>query len=437
LSFVEPNLAFELVNSRNMAAFSASWPPADSRLASSQVCQGVASNESCTFINYGTLASNFDHAMAVTIPQLALQLSQNRGGSARILLGAYSSSVLFPGSGVVSPLSQVLVATVVDVDREDDLGQDPLLFAAVPTSRNSSTACGYWTTSGWGLDGCQALADIDPANRGAVQCQCSHMTHFGMVNVGEAEASRSQPVLDTGMRTAASLAFVMMLVVAILYLVRCSKMSPTRIAVLNLALSAALFFLLFAATSDNHQASSCQATAMLTHFFLLAAFGWTLALGLLMLFGFALPTIVLPLAGYALPTIVILVASLTLPDDYGRNRDDITDNHKHCFVETQGTAVWFYVGPMAALASLSVVCFLTVICFSLCCWKQQPTVNGKQGPQARHSFLMALANLFATVLLTALALACLLGVNGEDDDFWPPLFTAAALLYVRPCPWLC
>ncbi|EDQ84742.1 uncharacterized protein MONBRDRAFT_34543 [Monosiga brevicollis MX1] len=438
LAMLEPNFALQLVHAQEVGVFNASWPPSSTSLTESVVCEGVGANQSCSVIEYSAEEANFDPNLYISLPEEGLVRGMAaEHGRLKFMMSAFASAAPMPGTGGLDPSSQVLMATIAGLASGATLNNSFLTYSALPTAVNY-TECGYWAPGGWSVDGCSlvesgteaASLDVAVTEPSVMHCQCNHLTHFAIVEREQPQAARTEPKLADSMRSSAAIAATGLAAVLCLFLVQYRRYSVSRVAVMHLAVAVLAYLLLFAITVDRTDEEACRDYAIGMHTTLTLAFAWTVVLALLLTYGLKLRMWIVMVVGYGAPGLVMLVVPVTLHRSaYGRNRNDYLDNYKHCYIEDSGDIFWGYAAPLLAFGFAALCFFLVAMMRALFFWKPQPFVEGHARPRRSHAISMAFFNMLLLAFLGAIAGTSVYGLNGRDDDFYRPLFSAFCLFY--------
>ncbi|XP_009975661.1 PREDICTED: probable G-protein coupled receptor 112, partial [Tauraco erythrolophus] len=198
---------------------------------------------------------------------------------------------------------------------------------------NAEVHCVFWDLQknnglgGWNTSGCE----MEYTDMNYTICFCNHLTHFGvLLDFSRTEIDITHDRILTLISYAgcgASSLFLGVTLVTYLTLEKLRRDNPSKI-LLNLCaalLMLNMVFLINSWLSSFNQPGLCITTAVLLHYFLLAAFTWMclesihLYLALVKVFNVYVPKYILKccIAGWGLPAIVITLVLVINKDFYG------------------------------------------------------------------------------------------------------------------------
>ena len=401
LSVVEANVAVDLYHASSSPTAQLQWPPANARAAISRRCYGAVPDRHCSVIEYGTQPVAFDPGLTITVPQTVVNLSMalsapladvtTTGAAANLSsnattsnsnvttpvaeetgpralvagVGAWATRYLFPSGTLRRTLSQMVFATLPHLPEEYNISSDPVLYSATPRFYNGTDAsCAVWLWGSWDESVCTLLNPEVPS--GAYECECAHLTTFGLVEVQTPRPSFLPPQYEDYVRGCIGLACFFLLFTLLVYLLQPSKWSPSRMVVMHQCATLIAAFVLFAIGFYDTRTIECRRVAVAQHALMCAFLAWLLAGAVLAVFRRARAWQVL-LIGYVLPAAVVVPTALTMYQDYGRKRWR-TDPDKHCFIDVDKDLVWTMYGPCAGFAGVAALVYFGIMCYSMCCW---------------------------------------------------------------------
>jgi len=225
--------------------------------------------------------------------------------------------------------------------------------------------CNFWDTQNnqWDPHGCQVSEDSD---LDMTICECNHLTNFGIMLDWEGKAPANDPALDgISMFLLVFSCLSLAMTEIILMCQRQDKRSKLRrVAETNRNIClfiAQVAFIAFSGQYRGVNCGTCQAFGVLTHFFWLTFFSWTMIEGYF--FYTALVTVFEPerfrififyLLGYGIPALIVCstITAGELTEGFYYLRRDTAGRVNSCWL--QGDAVFSFLVPVGLVIVFNV-----------------------------------------------------------------------------------
>lgn len=317
----------------------------------------------------------------VALPSSALSnCSSGSSGASRIVAYTLSNDAIFTSQATSQSrqagdfLGSRIISVQID-DRPEGAPLDqpvtlewPNEDTAIGSGATLATECAFWDSDEgvWDTAGCVAR---QPDNFRTI-CVCTHLTNFAVLVRRNGNAGGDHELaleIITYIGLALSLPCLLFVIFTLLYFRR-KLLQPRRDQVpnhilLHLCLCLAISLLVFVIGMDRTgNNDACQVTAVLLHFFLLAAFAWMLTEGynihLLLRDPFRARERYDPVRNfiffaYGLPLAIVIVCLAGWADNYGT-----ADN---CWLTTSGDElIWAFIVPVAVVMLCNIVFFIRI-----------------------------------------------------------------------------